>query len=81
MADDTECNFCTMKKLRARAARNNATVTVIKKRVGGWHGVDVYIHPALINPLDEEYSTLYFVAWLAVLPTECVCVSSGGEKT
>jgi hypothetical protein len=65
----SECNYCTMKRLRLQAAISDRKVTVIP-----WHGgSEVYVHPKSEVVRSREEGKMYWAAWFMQLPEECNC--------
>jgi hypothetical protein len=86
MSELTQCNYCSLNALRARAKREKKRVTIMRGRRyadKGWRvparmrGFDVYVHPLWIDLHDEQWTTSkrqrYWVCWYWELSDHCVC--------
>jgi hypothetical protein len=77
MSDLTQCNFCSLVELRARAMHEKKAVTLITGRPshGLPNGIDVYVHPRGVNVrmLSEGARHKYWNRWFMELSDRCVC--------
>jgi len=84
MSELTQCNYCSLQRIRARAKREGKVVTLIP----GGIGVDVFVHPEYVGltgkvriPANHRdsggdlYSRYekYFVASMMEIPDRCCC--------
>lgn len=76
MSELTSCNFCNLRRIRARAKENGQKVTLRPGWEGGW---DVFVHPPDVKiKLKRHWSRSsqrveYCSTWLMVIPPQCVC--------
>jgi hypothetical protein len=68
MSELTECNYCTLRRIKANAKKNGDVVTVRPgKFMSGFRGVDIFVHkPDIKNPQQPA-------AWFVELPDHCRC--------
>lgn len=75
MSELTPCNFCTLKRIKARARKSGKKVTVIPDPSYPTPGYDVFIHPksTRIKELSKEDREDYFSCWMMEIPEKCCC--------
>ena len=78
MSELTTCNYCNLKRIKARAKKEGNVVTTKP----GWRGgTDVFVHPKAVNyPKDfkhewdnEEGFNQYFTSWMQKIGKFCEC--------
>lgn len=75
-----QCNYCSMKQIRARAKDLGESVTVLQDAKWGMGGVNVYVHPKEINIRTQSGGedgprARYRVSWMMEIPSRCACDS------
>jgi hypothetical protein len=82
MSELTQCNYCSLRHIKAEAKREKKTVTLLpgrpleaKYRPHGMRGIDVYIHPRKVNirALRPDQREKYWASWFWELSDHCVC--------
>jgi hypothetical protein len=78
MSELTPCNFCSLIRIRKKAAQEHLKVTILRDANWGMGGVNVYKHPPEINirelPGGERGPRAqYHVAWFMDLGDHCEC--------
>ncbi len=68
MSSLNECNFCTLRNIKANADIKGLIVTVLPDHAGH----SVYVHPDNVE-IDESNKETYWVAWLMKIPNHCCC--------
>lgn len=83
MSELTQCNFCTLERIREDAAKTNSQV-VLRDGTGKLKGVNVYLIPAgvevpkmiqdgLVDLEGDAFHQQYFIAWFMKLTDYCAC--------
>jgi hypothetical protein len=82
MSELTQCNYCSLREVRARARKEKKKVTLLpgrpleaKYRPNGMRGIDVFVHPAKIDlmKLRPDQREKYWDRWFWELSDRCVC--------
>jgi hypothetical protein len=71
MSELTQCNYCDLKSIKARAERDNLKVTKIKVD-WGLGGYDILVHPKEVEKPELDRDK-YFVAWMMEIGKFCEC--------
>lgn len=67
MSELTTCNYCDLRRLKKRAAKNGSSVVIQPNLEHG--GTDVFVVPEGEKPDREKH----FVAWMAAITDRCAC--------
>ena len=76
MSELTPCNFCNLRRVRARVKKKGWKVTL---RTGWRGGKDVYVHPPDVEipkgqlADDHELREKYCGIWMMEIPSSCIC--------
>ena len=78
MSELTQCNYCSLLEVKARAKHENKSVTLIagsRHSVGLPNGIDVYVHPRGLNVrgMSRSARQKYWNRWFMELSDHCVC--------
>lgn len=79
MSSLTECCFCAVQRIKARARKRGARVVIRKRPVDFMpNGVDVFLVPAGKRlprnpPVGPGGSRMYWVMWCGELTEGCAC--------
>ena len=78
MSELTQCNYCSLRHIKADAQRRGKKVTILSDARWGMGGVNVYVHPkgvviAKLEGGEEGARKKYFVSWMMELTAHCVC--------
>jgi len=78
MSELTQCNYCSMSRIRRDAKAEKKKVTVLADARWGMGGVNVYVHPCDVNIRKLEGGengerAKYRVSWMMELSEHCVC--------
>lgn len=83
MSELTQCNYCSLQRIRAQAKHDKQIVTMMpgrtfghgKKDGGGIRGIDVYVHPrkVIVRELRPDQREKYWATWFWELTDRCVC--------
>jgi hypothetical protein len=78
MSELTQCNYCSLEAIKARAKRDKQAVTLMTGRpvfAGVPAGIDVFVHPRGINirAVPNVPRQKYWVSWFMELSDHCVC--------
>jgi len=70
MSELTQCNYCTLQRMRAETKKNNERVVLIKaKEIQGLGGMDIYVLPKGEKQLKKKY----FRGWFMAIGNSCEC--------
>jgi len=75
MSELTQCNYCSLREIRARAKKEGNRVTLLT----GWSGgTDVFVHPPSVTRkelLADQKKDIrkYCVAWFMAIGDHCEC--------
>jgi hypothetical protein len=74
MSELTQCNFCSLERIKEHAKDRKLKVTIIPSS-NILNGLDVYVHPKDINIhlLREPTRKDYFVSWMWAIGDKCEC--------
>jgi hypothetical protein len=74
MSELTQCNFCHLEDIKARAWRDKQKVTLVPSS-HELKGLDVYVHPKDINIhlLHEPTKQKYWICWFWAIGAKCEC--------
>ncbi len=78
MSELTQCNYCSMLRIRSDAKAEKMRVTILADARWGMGGINVYVHPRDVNIRKLEGSedgarAKYRVSWFMQLTDHCVC--------
>jgi hypothetical protein len=82
MSNLTSCNYCKLKRIKAKAKKENKSI--IKRPSNFMRGTEVFLVPEgfVLPPYKEPNSKLpngcevyqkYCVAWMMKIPDQCCC--------
>lgn len=74
MSELTPCNYCTLRRIKARAEKKGNRVILAPAKDASRGGTDVLVHPKHIPAKDARAKRKkYFVAWMMEIPDSCCC--------
>jgi hypothetical protein len=77
MSELTQCNYCSLRAIKANAkhAKQQVTLMAGQKYKTLPPGVDVYVHPRNVNvrELSRGLREKYHRSWFMELSDHCVC--------
>jgi hypothetical protein len=78
MSELTQCNYCSLRRIRRDAKREKKRVTILSDARWGMGGVNVYVHPRDVNVSrlrggEDGPRREYFVSWFMQLTQHCCC--------
>ena len=78
MSELTQCNYCSLVAIKARAKHEKKEVTLMAARAfktGIPNGIDVYVHPRglVVRTMPVGARQKYHVSWFMELSDRCVC--------
>ena len=75
MSEMTQCNFCRLKELRARAKAAGLRVTLLTTTSWALGGFNIYKHPKSIqvSKLPEQMRSKYSAGWMKEIGQHCEC--------
>ena len=73
MSELTSCNYCTLKRIQARAKREGKKVTLLPSVFMG--GTEVYVHTKHVDirKLSDKDREQHPSSWLMAIPDHCCC--------
>jgi hypothetical protein len=78
MSELTQCNYCSLQAIKARAKHEKKQVTLMAGHPwkGGMpNGIDVYVHPRgiQVRQMTHHDRRKYWSSWFMELSDHCVC--------
>ena len=83
MSELTQCNYCSLQEIRAKAKHDKMKVTLMPGRTfgvssdgsGGIRGIDVYVHPRTVDvrAMTPAQREKWWDRWFWELSDHCVC--------
>ena len=73
MSELTQCNYCSLQRIKTRAKENKCYVLKFKSHeMQGLGGYDIFVVPNG-EKLSKKNKDKYFVSWMMEIGTECEC--------
>lgn len=73
MSELTPCNYCTLRRIKARAKKKDQRVTTTPAK-NSRGGIDILMYPRHLGAKDARADRKkYKVAWLMKITNKCCC--------
>lgn len=78
MSSLTQCNLCSLNRIKVLAKEKGLRVTVLADAEWGMGGLNVYVHPqgvkiATLPGGEDGVRKMYMRAWFMSLSDQCAC--------